>query len=266
VCEYLEGDAAGTLLLRLVEQKSEADKGKFLEEVYLHLGERSAGVRASYSAAADRRNQQAFQKQRKVKIEQLRGVIAEREAACGELRGRVTLIEMEIGGLNHLLEKLNAATPPGQEGNVDRPKPVNDPLPRPATADVARLNDQIACLQKELHDARAKPPVGDHSAPQPAGAREFMREQAERLVAVWNDQAGGDPAGRQSLETAMRTMRTLEQIGPEQTRVAFNARYHACPVPISTGAAATVTRSGWKLQEAEGREYVLLKATVTPGG
>jgi hypothetical protein len=240
--EYLEGDAAGKLLLRMADRVSESERGKFLEDVYLHSGERAASVRASYSAAAERRNRDAFRKQQKTRAEQLLGVIADREAVRGELHGRIALLDTEIGGLTQLLEQLNAAKPPAHQGEQ---------------REVRR--EPIRNLQPTHEDSQG---IG---LPEPGTQREKDFRKATAVLLAQNRRALPSELqdAKRFFDGVLFNLPGVRRIGKAGEVVPFHPADHQCTPEVPENTPVNVVEPGWLLKDDLGTQ-VLVPAVVTP--
>ena len=228
---HLAEDESGQLLLDLTERLEEGDRNRFLEEVYRHLGGRSAEVRERYSALARRRTEEDFALQRRVKAEQYRGLIAERTAAREQLQARLHLMETELDGMSRLLSEIEAAVPP-REGRAQ-------PEPRKPT----RANLPIT-----LED------------------QDFQEQLAREMIYSWQEAISrGNDDARELLEGALQNVPGMGLISQIDEELSFDAAYHVCDTFLKEGLPVRTIRPGWLLHRGEG-ELLLEKALVQPRG
>jgi hypothetical protein len=111
---------------------------------------------------------------------------------------------------------------------------------------------------------RKKGPTDDNEGPVAVSREDktFRRHVADQFAAAWRAawEANKDEA-RDYIESAMWNISGLKLIGEPGARVPFDALYHECPMPVSTGEAVKVVRPGWVLDETHG-DYTPLKVLV----
>lgn len=131
-----------------------------------------------------------------------------------------------------------------------------------------RKRARIAELRTELAELGGSPPVvGMRPAPQPApkDAKEFVRQEARRLVSAWADAVRlGRTEAERALEVVLGNLSAMKQVGEVGEATMFAPVHHECETAISTGAAVEVVRPGWVLVEEGQSEYVVAKARVQP--
>lgn len=133
--------------------------------------------------------------------------------------------------------------------------------------------DRIAALQRELSElggvvpatpTATRPPAAP--TPAPKDAKEFIRQEARRLVGAWADAVRlGKAEAQLALEVVLGNLSAIEVIGEEGETIAFDPIHHESDSSVSKGAGVTVVLPGWRLVE-DGGEYVVAKAKVKPGG
>jgi hypothetical protein len=72
----------------------------------------------------------------------------------------------------------------------------------------------------------------------------------------------GKAEAQLALEVVLGNLSAMEQIGEEGEETAFDPIHHECESAVSSGASVSVLRSGWRLIEDGGTEYVVAKAKV----
>jgi hypothetical protein len=65
------------------------------------------------------------------------------------------------------------------------------------------------------------------------------------------------------MESALWNVKGFRLIGEPGQRTSFDGRYHDGDPGLFTNDPVQVARPGWVLDEADGGEYVVLKARVT---
>jgi hypothetical protein len=94
--------------------------------------------------------------------------------------------------------------------------------------------------------------------------RDFRRDMAERLVSSWRDAVTlKKEEAKQFLETALENISGIRRIGEVGDQVPFDGALHENIPGVFTNHPVRVTRSGWALEEADDREYVIQKAQVS---
>ncbi len=94
--------------------------------------------------------------------------------------------------------------------------------------------------------------------------KDFRRQVARRLVSSWLEAVdGGKAEAREFLEAAIWNIDGLRQIGEPDEATKFDGLYHEGIADVFTGDAVKIARFGWILDEADDKEYVVLKAAVT---
>ncbi|MEO2088780.1 MAG: hypothetical protein ABGY75_04670, partial [Gemmataceae bacterium] len=146
------------------------------------------------------------------------------------------------------------------------------------TLDTRRAN-RIAELKRELAElsgtavpnpspAPTPPTERPKPTPTPApkDAKEFVRQEARRLVSAWVDAIRlGKKEGQHLLEVVLGNLSAMSQIGEEGEKVQFDPSAHESDGNISRGSPVTITRPGWELAEDDDARYVVAKARVKPG-
>lgn len=124
-------------------------------------------------------------------------------------------------------------------------------------------------VAKSIAQPSPKPPAEEKSHPRPLTfPREeedigFRRNVARRLVSAWVDAwEAKKPDAREFLEAAIWNVSGFRPIGEAGQALSFDGTYHEGGPGLFTGDRARVERPGWVLDEADEREYVVLKARV----
>lgn len=134
---------------------------------------------------------------------------------------------------------------------------------------IAELKRELAALggTEDPTPAAPRPTERPTPTPVPKDAREFVRQEARRLVSAWTDAIRlGKKEGQHLLEVVLGNLSAMSQIGEEGEGVAFDPSAHESDGNISRGSPATITRPGWELAEDGDARYVVAKARVKPGG
>lgn len=158
--------------------------------------------------------------------------------------------------------------------DAERRERVLEAMKRYQTMMEQQKQARITALQRELAelggsmtttpDITAARPT---ATPAPKDAKEFIRQEARRLVSAWADAMRlGKAEAQLALEVVLGNLSAVEQISEEGEETAFDPVHHECDSAISSGANVTVLRPGWRLVEDGGAEYVVAKAKVKPGG
>lgn len=159
-----------------------------------------------------------------------------------------------------------------RKADAERQELVLEAMRRYQAGVEQRKRERIAELQRELAElgGGATPtPVATRPSPTPApkDAKEFIRQEARRLVSAWADAVRlGKAEAQLALEVVLGNLSAVEQIGEEGEESAFNPIHHECDTAVSSGVGVIVFRPGWRLLEDGGAEYVVAKAKVKPGG
>jgi hypothetical protein len=163
---------------------------------------------------------------------------AERAEASRAALERCTahLTALRTGRVEELKQLLLAAGGSVPETIPPRPVSPPEPVPGPPRAPVRPATDE------------------DH---------DFRRDVAERLVSSWRDAVTmKKDEARRFLETALDNIGGLRRVGDEGEQVPFDGALHEHVPGVFTDHPVRVTRSGWALEDGEGREYVIQKAQV----
>lgn len=158
--------------------------------------------------------------------------------------------------------------------DAERRERVLEAMTRYQTVMAQQKQARIAALQRELAELGGSTTTADPTTttrpvptPAPKDAKEFVRQEARRLVSAWADAIRlGKPDAQLALEVVLGNLSAMEQISEEGEETAFDPIHHECDSTVSSGANVTVLRSGWRLIEEGGAEYVVAKAKVKSGG
>ncbi len=137
---------------------------------------------------------------------------------------------------------------------------------------IAELKRELAALggkEDPVSPTTPAPRPAERPGPTPApkDAKEFVRQEARRLVSAWVDAIRlGKKEGQHLLEVVLGNLSAVSQIGEEGEAVSFDPSVHESDGNISRGSPVTITRPGWELTEDGDARYVVAKARVTPGG
>jgi hypothetical protein len=154
--------------------------------------------------------------------------------------------------------------------DAERQQRVLEAMTRYQAGIEQRRQARIAELKRELAEygessAAAGPSPKPAPVPAPKDAKEFIRQEARRLVSAWADAVRlGKAEAQLALEVVLGNLSAVEQIGEEGEETTFQPVHHECDTAASSGAAVVVQRPGWRLIEDGGTEYVVAKAKVKP--
>lgn len=154
--------------------------------------------------------------------------------------------------------------------DAERQRRVLEAMTRYQAGIEQRRQARIAELKRELAEYGESAPASGSSpkpapVPAPRDAKEFIRQEARRLVSAWADAVRlGKAEAQLALEVVLGNLSAMEQIGEEGEETPFNPVHHECDTSASSGAAVVVQRPGWRLIEDGGAEYVVAKAKVKP--
>jgi hypothetical protein len=135
---------------------------------------------------------------------------------------------------------------------------------------IAELKQQLAELGGTADPTPTPVPTPPTERPKPTpapkDAKEFVRQEARRLVSAWVDAIRlGKKEGQHLLEVVLGNLSAMSQIGEEGETVPFDPSNHESDGNISRGSPVTITRPGWELAEDDDARYVVAKARVKPG-
>jgi len=159
-----------------------------------------------------------------------------------------------------------------RQADAERQQKVREAFRRWEDGAERRKLSRIAELQRELAElggATATTPATTRPTPAPApkDAKEFVRQEARRLVSAWADAVRlGKAEAQLALEVVLGNLSAMEQIGEIEDVTPFDPIHHECDTAVSSGSPVSVVRPGWRLVEDGGAEYVVAKAKVKPGG
>ncbi len=161
-----------------------------------------------------------------------------------------------------------------RHADAERQQQILEAMARYQSGTEHRKRDRIAALHRELAELGGSPALASTRAltrptptPAPKDAKEFIRQEARRLVSAWVDAVRlGKAEAQLALEVVLGNLSAMDQIGEEGEEVAFDPIHHESDSSVSSEAKVTVTRPGWRLVEDAGAEYVVAKAKVKPGG
>lgn len=177
---------------------------------------------------------------------------AEREARVAAERKRAERLATSEAALQRCLDHLKQL----RTGRLDELKELYLAAGG-SEAEVARPQTTAPAVQTVAPQRKPAEPLTEDD-------RDFRRDVAERLVFSWRDAMNMNKnEARQFLETALDNISGMRRVGEEGEQVPFDGACHADVPGLSTGHPVRVSRSGWAVEDGDGREYVILKAQVT---
>lgn len=224
IAEALPDERVGAIAGQIVESLPAEEQVSFLEDLLPKFPTTAPDLEPVLARAVERKQIEAAER---VEAERRRAERMEASRAALE-RCMAHLKALQAGRVKELTELLLAAG-----GTVPKSPPA--PLP-----------------------SQNLPPK-----PSSDEDRDFRRDVAERLVSSWRDAVNmKKDEARRFLETALDNISGLRRMGEEGDEVQFDASVHENIPGLSIGHLVRVTRSGWALEEDDGREYVIQKAQV----
>lgn len=180
----------------------------------------------------------------------------------------------ELGPLVERLEarrtQESAAEEKQRKEDAERQQAIREAFRRWEAGVERRKLSRIEELLRELAELGGVPeptaPKGHHNpVPAPKDAKEFVRQEARRLVSAWADAVRlGKKEAERALEVVLGNLSAIRQVGEAGESTTFDPVHHECETAISTDSAAEVVRPGWVLVEENQTEYVVAKARVQP--